>query len=167
MPLYQNFEYPWIMLHEGSVNLAAAVAGTYVANLTGATNTTAATVGYPLPTQWIDPADYAIAGRTMQVRLIANFQQNAVANAATSVATAGLYPVVPGGATTVWTPTLGTLVTGSTAANTGGAINQDARVMSATFIAPAADSYTLGVVVSVATTAGGRRVNMRLEYRMI
>jgi hypothetical protein len=78
-----------------------------------------------------------------------------------------LYPVVPAGGTTLWAPTLGTVVTGSTAADTGGAVNEDLRVVSSTFTTLAADSYTFAVVVSVATGAGGKRVNCRLEYRPV
>lgn len=156
---------PWVTIFTGSVNLAAAAAGTYAAALDAVTtNQAVGGQAYALVTQWIDPADYPILARTPQYRLVANFQQNNVASSGTTVYTAGLYPVAPAGTTTTWNPTLGTLVTGSTAAVTGGAANTDVRVISSTFTALTADAYTFAVVVTVATGAGGKRVNMRLEY---
>jgi hypothetical protein len=159
----------WIPVFEGSIPLVASASGAsiYVAS-TGATGSvTATTAAHNIVSQYIDPADYAITGFTVQTRLVCNFQQNAVANGATSVTTVGLYPIVPAGATTVWAPTNGALVAGMTAAQTGGAAASDNKVVSAAITMPAADSYTFGAVVSVATRAGGGRINCRLEYRYV
>ena len=112
---------------------------------------------------YIDPADYAVSGKTMVMRLVASFAQNGVANAATSVATAGLYSVTPAGTTTTWLPTYA-LVNGTTAARTGGAAGSKARVASSTFNAPAANLFALAVAISTATTAGATRISLRLEY---
>lgn len=155
----------WTPVFQGHINFGATAAGTYPAHHTIASGATAATLAFSMLTQYLDPADYAIASYTVQCRLVCNFQQNTVANGATSVTTVGLYPVVPGGATTAWVPTTGTLVPSSTAAQTGGAASSDNKVNSATFTMPAADSYTIAAVVSVASRAGGGRVNCRLEYR--
>lgn len=158
---------PWVPMFDSSVNVSAAAAGTYVGHgdetedlLIGA----ASPATFRATQHYIDPADYAVTGRTMVMRLIASFMQNPTANAGTSVATAGLYPVVPGGATTTWVPTLGTVIANSTAAKTGGTASAESRVVSSTFNAPAADTYMLAVVISVATTAGATKISMRLEY---
>lgn len=157
----------WTPMFEGHVNLSAAVAGTYPAHRDVTTNAligAASPQGYTYGFVYIDPADYAITGFTMKMRLIASFSQNAVANAGTSVMTAGLYPYVGAGATTTWLATLGTVITGSTAALTGGGASSESRVISSTFTAPTADTYALAVVVSVAQTGGSTRINCRLEY---
>jgi len=160
---------PWIPMFTSHVNLTAAAAGTYLGHndITEDVLLAGTASGYQMTMQYVDPADYAIGGRVMQMRVVAGYIQNATANAGTSVCTAGLYPVVPAGGTTVMVPTLGTVITGSTAAITGGAALQDTRVLSSTFTAPAADTYALCVAVSVATTAGGRKCNLRLEYRLV
>lgn len=158
----------WVPIFNAHVNLSAAAAATYPAHhaitedqAIGA----ASPAGYNVAFMYLDPADYAITGFTVQYRLIASFSQNATNNAATSVATAGLYPYVGAGATTTWLATLGTVITGSTAARTGGSASTEARVVSTSFTAPAADTYAMAVVISTATTAGSTRINLRLEYR--
>lgn len=161
---------PWSVLMDGHVNLSAAVAGTYIAHRDETTNMLAAAASpalYRAVMHHFDPADYAITGRTMQMRVVASFAQNAVANAGTSVATAGLYGVNPAGATTTWLPTFDAVIAGSTAARTGGAASSQARVISSAFTAPAADLYTLAVAVTVATTAGSTKIGVRLEYRHV
>lgn len=158
----------WVPIFDGHVNLSAAAAGTYPAVMDETEDQAigaASPAGYRVPFMYLDPADYAITGFTMQMRVVASFSQNAVANAGTSVMTAGLYPYVGAGATTTWLATLGTVISGSTAALTGGAASSESRVISTSFTAPAATTYALAVVVSVATTAGSTRINVRLEYR--
>lgn len=155
----------WIPVFHGHINFGATATGTYPAHSTVTSGATATTLAFSLLTQYLDPAQYGITGFTPQCRIVANFQQNAVANAPTSVTTVGLYPVTPAGATTTWAPTLGTLVANSTAQQIGGAAGSDNQVVSATFPMPVADSYTIAAVVSVLARAGGGRVNVRLEYR--
>jgi uncharacterized protein YaiE (UPF0345 family) len=152
----------WIPLHVAQVNLTAAVAGTYVAVWTLAEETLAS-VSMQANAFYLNSADYAITGWTMQLRVVAAFMQSTTANAGTSVMTAGLYPLTMGG-TTAWTPTTGTVVTGSTAAQTGGTASSVNRVTSSSFAVPTAGAYTLAVVVSTATTAGATKIPLRLEY---
>jgi hypothetical protein len=165
MPLFQDFQHPWTPIFKTNVNLVAVAAGTYVGHEAVTTNQVVGTAWVP-SFQYLDPADYAITGMTAQCRLIASFMQSTTANAGTSVATAGLYPITPAGTTTV-TATLGTVVSGSTAARTGGAASSEARVVSSSFTMPAADNYAMAVAISVATTAGATRIGLRLEYRMV
>lgn len=157
----------WVPMFFAHANFVASTAGTYVMGPSTAAATLIGTAGSGLlmNIQYIDPADYAVTGYTLQMRVVSNFQQNGTANAATSVTTVGLYPIVPAGSTTVYTPTLGTVISGSTTAQTGGSAASDNRVVSSTFTAPAADSYALLAIISVATRAGGSKVNSRLEYR--
>lgn len=157
---------PWIPIMVGHVNLTAAAAAVYAAHQGVTANVLFTTTFGPL-TQYINPAVYAIPGRKMKMRLVASFMQNTVANAGTSVATAGLYPLTAGGTTTTFTPTTGTVVSGSTAAVTGGAASAEQQVVSSEFDAPAADTYGLGVAITTATTAGATRISLRLEYRMV
>jgi hypothetical protein len=155
----------WDPIFNGHVNFVATAAGTYpITHMTTSPSVVTASAAFGTIAQYLNPADYAISGFTVQCRVVANFQQNTTANAGTSISTAGLYPMVMAGGTTVFTPTLGTVVTGSTAAQTGGAASSDTRVLSSTFTMPAAGSYTLAVVISVATRAGGGKINVRLEY---
>jgi hypothetical protein len=157
----------WVPIFDAHVNLSAAAAGVYPAHRTVTEDQligAASPAGYNVAFMFLDPADYAIAGYTLKYRVIASFSQNAVANAGTSVATAGLYPYVGAGATTTWLATLGAVIGGSTAARTGGAASSEARVISTTFTAPAADTYALAVAITTATTAGSTRINVRLEY---
>lgn len=128
--------------------------------------TTTAGVGYGTVTQYIDPADYAVAGYTVQFRMVVNFQQNTVANAATSVTTVGIYPVTPNGTTTAWSTATGTVVAGSTCAQTGGAASSNVKVVSSPFTLTAG-AYSIAAVVSVAARLGGGRQNCRLEYRLV
>jgi hypothetical protein len=157
----------WVPIFDAHVNLSAAAAAVYPAHRTVTEDQAigaASPAGYNVAFMFLDPADYAITGYTLKYRVVASFSQNAVNNAATSVATAGLYPYVGAGATTTWLATLGTVIAGSTAARTAGNASTEARVISTTFTAPAADTYALAVAITTATTAGSTRINVRLEY---
>jgi hypothetical protein len=90
----------WIPLHVAQVNLTAAVAGTYVAVWTLAEETLAS-VSMQANAFYLNSADYAVTGWTMQLRVVAAFMQSTTANAGTSVMTAGLYPLTMGGTTDV------------------------------------------------------------------
>jgi hypothetical protein len=162
--------YPWVTLMQAHVNLSAAALGTYVGNELVTEDTISTGSGYQWVLQRIDPADYALSDKTMVMRVVATFLQNAVANAAAARYTAGLYPVTPAGATTTFVPTFGAVVAGSTAAGPGGGAgaqipaSNDSRVVSSTFNAPAADTFALAVALTGAAGAGGLKVSMRLEY---
>lgn len=159
--------FPWIPIFQAHVNLTAAAAGLYPGHQDVTANlisTAASPAQFAVVMHYIDPTDYAVAGKTLRMRVVASFMQNAVANAATSVATAGLYPVTGGGTTTTFLPTYGAVVTGSTAAKTGGAASSESRVVSSAFNAPAADHYALAVAIATATTAGATTIGLRLEY---
>jgi hypothetical protein len=159
----------WVPIFDAHVNLSAAGAAVYPAHRTITEDQAigaASPAGYNVAFMYLDPADYAITGYTLKYRVIMSYSQNAVGNAATSVLTAGLYPYVGAGATTTWLATLGTVQAGSTAASAAGvpAASAEGRVISSSFTAPAANTYALAVAVSVATTAGSTRINVRLEY---
>lgn len=153
----------WTTIFGAHVNLSAAAAGTYIGHHDITEDVTG---GFAIITHRIDPADYAITGFTMQCRVVMSVLQNAVNNSATTVLTGGLYPVTPAGSTTTFAPTFGTVVSGSTAATSGQVTaSTDTRIISSTFTAPTADSYALGVALSVATGAGATKCSLRLEYR--
>lgn len=163
------FQTLWAPIVQAHVNLSGAAAGTYLGHnavtedlLVGAASPATAAGMF----QRIDPADYAIPGKTMQMRLIATYNQNNVALGAGITLTAGLYPVSTTGSTTTLTTSFGTVVTGSTAAVTNIAAQSDQRVVSSTFAAPTADTYAFGVVAS-GTTGGFTKIGLRLEYRMV
>ena len=117
---------------------------------------------------YLDPADFSGTDRTAKLRLRASVVTNATAPV--SDFTFGLYPVTAagGGAGAVST-TLGTVVSGSTAAVVApGATSMPTAVSSGDFTCPAAGFYIIAVVIS-ASNAANSAVALRafLDCRVI
>lgn len=158
----------WRPLHFAHLNLTVPAAGVYGGHYSVTEDeliTVASVAGLKQNFIYLDPADYAISGYTMKLRLILSWSQNDTAMGSDTM-TAGLYPYLGASATTAWTATVGTVVTGSTAALALAAAtaNSEGRVVSSTFTAPAANAYILAVDVAGASPAGSTRLNTRLEY---
>lgn len=151
------------MLYERGVNIGGAsstsAAGTYpLAPYDMALQTAPSTPSNQV-VFYLDPADYAIAGRTAKLRLRAWLATNATAPGITF--TIGLYPIVLSAAT----QTFGAVVPGSTVAFVSpGASNSGAVASSGDFAFPAAGFYALGVVLSgVAASGSVERVRADLQ----
>lgn len=104
---------------------------------------------------YLDDADYAITGRTTNLRLRAQFASNATAPAATF--TVGLHPVTFAGGAGSLVPTAGTAVSGSTAVLTTPGASAVASAVSTDFAVPADGQYALVVVSSGGATAANHR----------
>lgn len=142
---------------------AGTGAATYIqtlGNLTNGVNGTAVTAA-----PYLDPADYAVNGKTTRYRLRAQVLTNATAPAVNF--TFGLYPVstVKGAAGGI-TFNVGTVISGSTVAINTPAKESLNQGNSGDFTAPAANFYVIGCVVS-GTTAASSWVNIscQLQYR--
>ena len=116
----------------------------------------------------LDPATYAVSGRTTKLRTKMTLLTNAVASGCDF--TLGLYPVTAcTGAVGAVAVTLDTVVSGSTAVVAAPAADTRFAVYSSDFDFPAAAGwYCLGLVLS-ATTAANSRVAIRsaLELRRV
>lgn len=131
--------------------LDAAAANTYGLNPGGAV-APAAIANFMQFAVHLDPADFAIEGRTTKYRIRASCLANATAS--TVNFTVGLYPVsAVAGAAAAVTGTVGAVVTGSTVAFTAPAANSLSAGNSGDLTPPAAGWYLLGVVVSGAMAA--------------
>lgn len=98
------------------------------------------------PILYLDPADYAVSGLTAKYRVRATIATNATAPAITI--TPGLYPVTVAGGAGVLTATLGTVVSGSTAALTTPSASTVTAATGTDFTPPVAAGYQLGVALS-------------------
>lgn len=160
----------WTPITEAFVNLQATAVGTYSGKYLATLNelaTVASPTGESHHYAYIDPADYAVTGYTLKYRVVMSYVQNATTIGSSVVLTGGLYPYTPPtSTTTTWTPAVGTVTAGSTAAAVAGVpgVSGKGRIVSSTFTAPAADAFQLAVAVSGATTAGTTRIHLRLEY---
>jgi hypothetical protein len=98
---------------------------------------------------YLDPADYAVAGKTTKYRLRAMLGTNATAP--TSTFTFGLYPVtaIAGGAGVV-VFTLGAVTSGSTVAFVAPGASSLNQNNSGDFTAPSDGYYVAGVAITVA-----------------
>lgn len=101
---------------------------------------------------YIDPADYAVTGKTTKYRVRAvALVNNAGANTSFHI---GLYPVsAPAGASSTLSVTLGTVTAGSVVDFTTPLQNTITDANSGDFTAPAAGLYALAVVVDGAMAA--------------
>lgn len=118
------------------------------------------------PTLYIDSADYAITGRTTNMRVRTVLHVNSVAPAVTI--TFGLYPITAaGGAAGNNQLTLGAVVSGSTAVFTTPSASTSNQAVSTDFALPANGHYALGVAVSAAGAANCRMIaslQLQLHY---
>ena len=129
-----------------------AVAGTYFLNGIS----TASPGNVELVTMfYFDDADYLVSSKTQKLRVRAQVLVNATAPAITY--TVGLYPLTIAGLIDVLTPTLGTVVTGSTVALASPPASTVTQANSGDFTIPADGAYAFGVVMS-ATIANNSKV---------
>lgn len=116
----------------------------------------------------LDPADFAVAGRTTKLRVVVSGLVNDAAPAMNFVF--GLYPLgTPSGTVNVVNPNFGTVVAGSTVTfNAPGANTSPGPTSSGDFDFPAAGRYGIGVNCSAAMAANSA-VNwaVRLEVRYV
>lgn len=158
----------WVPMTESIVNLTAPVAGVYGSHWSVQEDeliTVASVAGLKQHFIYINPADYAITGYTMKMRLIMSWSQNAT-NMGSTTMTGGLYPYIGASSTTAWTASVGSVVASSTTALAAATAlaSTEGRVVSATFTAPAADAYTMAVDVAGGSPAGSTRLHFALEY---
>jgi hypothetical protein len=113
-----------------------------------------------LPFEHIDPADFAITGRTTQFRIKASLYTNATAPAANF--TFGLYPLgTLGGGAGAITSTLGAVVSGTTGVFTAPTASSPFFASSSGFTLASAGHYYLGVATS-ATIATSSHVGIKM-----
>lgn len=106
---------------------------------------------------YIDPADYAITGKTTYFRLRSQFNTNATSPAIT--ATTGLYPVsTPGGGAGLNSLAIGTVISGSTVAKALTA-NNLVEGNSGDFTISSAGFYGIGIIGSGNQAANSEIVN--------
>lgn len=124
------------------------VAGTYIlARAAGEAPLSGASLGAtPVPFVYFDDADYDVAGLTQKLRIFAAVAANATQPTITF--TFGLYPISFGGGADALTMTLGTVVTGSTAAIASPPASNYTGKAGSDFAVPADGAYALGVVTS-------------------
>lgn len=115
---------------------------------------------------YIDPNDYLVTGLTTKLRTRVVVSTNGTAPAITF--TAGLYPVTFSGGVGLVIPTLGTVVSGSTAAVVSPSASTSTKADSSDYNVPSAGTYALGVAFS-GTTANNSFGNivLRLAYRHV
>lgn len=112
----------------------------------------------PFAAVYLDPADHAVTGLTTRYRVRGVWITNTQAAPAITC-TFGLYPVATAaGAADVVSMTLGTVVTGSTAAIASPAVSTRNQAVSGDFTAPAAGYYALSVVTSGTPVADSRGI---------
>lgn len=158
----------WMPMHFAYFNLTVPAAGVYGGHYSVTEDelvTVASVAGLKQNFIYINPADYAITGYTMKMRVIMSWSQNTTNMGSTSM-TAGLYPYIGASATTAWTASVGTVISGSTAQVLAAAAtaSTEGRIVSSTFTAPAANAYILAADVVGGSPAGSTRLNTRLEY---
>lgn len=130
------------------------------------------TTGYSLlttsiPTFRIDPADHAFAGKTLEWRVVISLLSNTV-SPGTVTYTAGLYPITPAGSAGALTATIGTVVSGSTAAIVNPGASANTRVVGGTFTTTMVAAHYILAVVTSATMATNSavRCEAQLQLRM-
>lgn len=112
-----------------------------------------------------DPADYALAGRTTQIRIVAAAIRNATAF---GTLTMNLYPIsaLAGGPVSI-TLTLGTAVAGLGAA-LNDSVSFKPSIAGAAITAPAADTYMPGISVPAAMSGNTwAAITWALQVRLI
>lgn len=151
----------WRTIVWGGGVLAMGAGGTYLIPGGGAPQgSTAQTLGSIGTAIWIidiDPTDWVANARTTKLRIKWSLTVNAVAPATTL--TAGLYPVATTGGVSGGAPsivTLGTVVTGSTAAFASPGATSHTVTASSEFNAPAVGPFVFGVVAAAGMAAGSQ-----------
>lgn len=127
----------------------------------------AAAAGAKFSAFYLDPADFAVSGKTTVLRLRQTIITNATAPAVTF--TAGLYPIATWGGAAGVEPTIATIgavVSGSTAAIASPAASAAATpVVSTEFTFPAAGWYALGVAQSGSPAGANTLGQIQLQLK--
>lgn len=141
-------------------------AGTYLmGNYSGTPVKSGASAG-TIPGFYFDDADYAVAGKTLKMRLRAQIATNATKP--TLKFTVGLYPVTVAGAADQIVFTLGAVVPGSTVEFNEPAASTITPKEAADFTVPADGAYVMGVVTSGALTNNNLSLlNAQLQVRNV
>lgn len=152
-----------------SGNLTGATANTYQIPINGAANVGTTTFSKAVAF-YLNPADYAVSGRSTVLRITHAMTVNSVAPAITM--TAGLYPIATytGTSNEVTVATLGSVVSGSTAAIATPAAGPASvtPVLSSDFAFPSAGYYLFGVVASGAQAANSHvGIHLSLQVRQV
>jgi hypothetical protein len=157
---------PWRTIAFGTGFLiAATVAGVYALTTNGSGIVSGGSWSTAQPFFHVDPADYAITGRTTQFRIKGSAYVNATAPAANF--TFGLYPIgtLAGGAGVV-TSTLATVQAGSTATVTAPVASSANLANSGGFTITAGHFY-VGVALSATIAASSQnaiRVDLQVHH---
>lgn len=152
----------WETLLDAASQLAASsAAGTYQFSVDGGSLTTSLALTGKQRVIPLDPANYAVTGKTAQLRIVGHVQTNSTAPGVNF--TFGLYPI---SSIAALTATLGAVVSGSTIAINAPAANTQTAAYGPAFNMPAAGSYLLAVVTSAANSAFAHNVRAHLQLRM-
>lgn len=158
---------PGLPSTSNNTNAVVNAAAVWAMQTSGALADPSASGGAPA-VFYLDPADYAIAGKTTKLRLKIGTLVNDTAPGNTM--TWGLYPVgTPAGGSGILNPALGTVVAGSTVAQTTPAANaKTAPVSSGDFTIPAAGFYMIGMASTGAMAANSKvATTVAIEVRNV
>jgi hypothetical protein len=157
------------VVDQGGARIGSAAAGTYLLgqDTIGLVNT--AFAFNPID---IDPADYAVAGKSTEFRIKASLFTNAVAPGSGVNFTVGLYPITGRGGASGAAPfvsSVGSIVTGSGYTFNGPVSASDwRRSVPSDFSIAAADAFVLAVTLSNAMAANSAfAVAARLQVRNV
>lgn len=143
-------------------NSADAAATTYIASNSVGFVSGTSTSSILLPVYPFVPTNYAVTGKTLQLKLTVNGMINGTAPAFTI--TFSLRPITIGGGAGVITYTAGAAVAGSDVQFIAPAANS-APINSATFNAPTSGTYGVGVTVSAGPAANSNCMwQMLVQY---
>lgn len=153
----------WETLMFNSSNLpASSAAGTYLLSIGSAAVISTAALTGGIPLFHLDPAQYAVTGKTLQLRVVGHTLTTSTAPATTF--TFGLHQIT---AVAALSPTVSAAVAGSTAAIATPAINTMTGAYGAAFTMPAAGTYVLAVAITPTMAAGATQVRSMLQMRAI
>jgi hypothetical protein len=158
-PLLSSLYGRYHPIQAGSTLLNAPSAATYMigASTQGAWNPT--TPNAASSVFYFDPAQHGVSPKTGKLNLETQVITNATAPGTTTY-TVGMYPVtgIPGAASVNPEVTLGTVVTGSTAAVVNPGAAGDTRAVSGDFTMPSAGVYAMALVVSANAAVGAIQI---------
>lgn len=107
-------------------------------------------------------ADYAVAGKTTKLRVRMQIVTGSTSPGST-VVTGGLYPITISSGN--WT--MGTVVSGTTAASSGLATNTSKSFASSDATIPSDGLFALGVAITTAALPLGHQVSLQLQVRNV
>lgn len=146
-----------------AANVAAASTGSYMFQAGGTqAGSPASTSGTPVPVLDLVATEQAVSGLTTKVRVKQVVSVGSTSPGST-VLTAGLYPLTISGGSF----TLGTVVSGSTAASSSLSTNGTFSFNSGDLTIPSDGRYVLGIAVSGATVPAGIQSTLQLQARNV